>query len=81
LIGITGVIIGWTRELTGENAALAWSQATAAFALAQATTGFIFAYVFAETHSHTALFAIGLALSVVAFGIVTVWRDKERGAN
>jgi predicted MFS family arabinose efflux permease len=80
-IGITGVTIGWTRELTGAKAGLVWSQATAAFALAQATTGFIFAYVFAQTHSHRALFAIGLALSIVAFGIAIVWRDKERGAS
>ena len=80
-IGITGVTIGWTRELTGAKAGLVWSQATAAFALAQATMGFIFAYVFAQTHSHRALFAIGLALSILAFGIAMIWRDKERSAS
>jgi predicted MFS family arabinose efflux permease len=79
-IGITGVTIGWTRKLTGANAGLVWSQATAAFALAQATTGLIFAFVFTQTHSHRALFAIGLALSIVAFSTAMVWRDKERGA-
>ena len=77
-IGITGVTIGWTRELTGPNAGLVWSQATAAFALVQATTGLVFAFVFAQTHSHMVLFAMGLALSVVAFGIAMVWRDKQR---
>lgn len=77
-IGITGVTIGWTRELTGPNAGLVWSQATAAFALVQATTGLVFAFVFAQTHSHMVLFAMGLALSVVAFGIAMVWRDKRR---
>jgi predicted MFS family arabinose efflux permease len=77
-IGITGVIIGWTRELTGANAGLVWSQATAAFALAQATTGLLFAFVFAQSHSHVALFALGLAFSVIAFGIAMIWRDKKR---
>jgi predicted MFS family arabinose efflux permease len=80
-IGITGVTIGWTRELTGRNSGLVWSQATAAFALAQATTGLCLAFVFARTHSHRALFSIGLALSIAAFAIAMVWRDKERDAD
>ena len=76
-IGITGVTIGWTRELTGPNAGLVWSQATAAFALAQATAGLVFAFVFAQTQSHIVLFAMGLALSIVAFGIAMVWRIEN----
>ncbi|PWT91041.1 MAG: MFS transporter [Proteobacteria bacterium] len=77
-IGITGVVIGWTRELTGANAGLVWSQATAAFALAQATMGLVFAFVFARSHSHVALFALGLSFSVLAFGIAMIWSDKAR---
>ena len=64
--------------MTGPNAGLVWSQATAAFALAQATAGLVFAFVFAQTQSHIVLFAMGLALSIVAFGIAMVWRDRER---
>jgi predicted MFS family arabinose efflux permease len=74
-IGITGVTIGWTRELTGSNAGLVWSQATAAFALAQATTGLALAFVFTQTHSHMVLFVIGLALSIVAFLIAMIWHN------
>lgn len=65
-IGMTTIALARARELLGPASGLIWVQATAAFAIAQAATGFGYAALFARTHSHDALFLAGLALSVAA---------------
>ena len=48
-------------------------RATALYALAQAVTGFALTLLFARTGSHLAVFAVGLAASLVA--LLAAMRD------
>lgn len=65
-IGLTSVALARTREIAGAGSGAIWVRATAAFAVAQATTSFGYAALFAGTGSHDPLFAVGLALSLAA---------------
>ena len=65
-IGLSAIALARARELAGPASGAIWVQATAAFAVAQATTGFAYAAIFGWTHSHDVLIAIGLAFSVAA---------------
>lgn len=65
-VGIAAAALARARELAGPAAGAIWVRATAAFAVAQAVTGFALAALFSRTGSHDALFAAGLALAVAA---------------
>src|SRR5262249_5245849 len=65
-LGITAVALARARELAGAAAGMVWGRATALYALAQAATGFLLVPLFAHTGSYAALFAAGLAVSLVA---------------
>lgn len=65
-VGISAATLARSREIAGPAAGAVWVRATAAFAIAQAATGFGYAWLFASTRSHEALFAVALGLSVAA---------------
>lgn len=65
-VGLTAIALARARELAGAAAGAVWVRATAAFAVAQATTAFAYAALFAYAGTHAALFAAGLALAVAA---------------
>ena len=65
------------RERAGTEAGVVWVRTTAAFAVAQAATGFARAAIFGATgESHAAIFAVGLALSVLSLGVAMGDRPK-----
>lgn len=66
-IGLTAVALARAREIADSAAGSVWVRATAAFALAQAATGFALTALFARTGSHEALFVAGLGFSAAAF--------------
>ncbi|WP_336490803.1 YbfB/YjiJ family MFS transporter [Methylobacterium nigriterrae] len=73
-IGATAVVLGRAREIAGETAGVIWQYATASFAISQAVSSLALALVFAHTGSHGQLFAVGLACSLAAVGMVTWFR-------
>lgn len=79
-VGLSAVTLARARELAGLASGAIWVRATAAFAIAQAVTGFGFAWLFSWTHSHDALFAAGLAFSVAAVIPVFVGRRAPNSA-
>ncbi len=79
-IGLTAVTLARARELAGAGAGAVWARTTAAFAVAQAVTGFALAALFARTGSHDALFATGLALSAAAL-LPTLLPERRLGAD
>ena len=68
-IGVTAIALARARELAGAAAADVWVRVTASFAVSQAATGFALTALFGRTHSHEALFATGLALSIAALPV------------
>jgi predicted MFS family arabinose efflux permease len=74
-VGVTAVALATARERAGVEAAVVWVRVTAAFAVAQAVTGFAMAALFGATgDSHAAIFAAGLALSVTSLAVATADR-------
>ena len=70
--GSVVVVIGRTRELVAnqpDRQQAAWSLATSAFALGQATAAYGYSWLFAEGFGHALLYAIGGAAFVVALAI------------
>lgn len=66
-VGVTSVALAAARERAGAEAGLVWVRVTAAFAVAQAATGFVMAAIFGATgESHAAIFGTGLLLSVLS---------------
>jgi predicted MFS family arabinose efflux permease len=66
-VSVTAVALAAARERAGAEAGLVWVRTTAAFAVAQAATGFAMAALFGITgESHAAIFAAGLGLSVLS---------------
>lgn len=70
-IGATAVALGRTREIAGETAGVIWQYTTASFAVFQAVSSLALAFAFGHTGSHNQLFAVGLACSLAAVGMVT----------
>lgn len=69
-VSVTAVALAAARERAGARAALVWVRTTAAFAVAQAATGFAMAAIFGATgESHAAIFAVGLGLSVMSLAV------------
>lgn len=69
-VGVTSVALAAARERAGAEAGVLWVRVTAGFAVAQAVTGFAMAALFGATgESHAAIFAAGLALSLLALVI------------
>lgn len=75
-IGLSSLALARAREIAGPASGGVWVRATATWALAQATTGFALAALFARTGSHDVLFATGLAFSLAAF--LPVLRSARR---
>ncbi|WP_299564285.1 YbfB/YjiJ family MFS transporter [Enterovirga sp.] len=71
-VGATSVALARAREIAGPQAGAVWVRATAAFAGAQATSGFGYAALFAWTGSHGPLFGVGLGLSVLALLVLAL---------
>ena len=71
-IGITAVALARARELAGAGAGVVWVRATALYALAQAAAGFAVVPLFAHTNSYLFVFAVGLAVSVMALLVSTL---------
>ncbi len=80
-VSVTAVALAAARERAGAQAGLVWVRTTAAFAVAQAATGFAMAAIFGATgESHAAIFAVGLGLSAVSLAVAVVDREgKGRG--
>jgi predicted MFS family arabinose efflux permease len=73
-LGITTVALAAARERAGALAGVIWVRVTAAFAVAQALSGFALAALFRATdESHAAVFAAGLVLTLA--GLVVAWAD------
>jgi MFS family permease len=76
-VSVTAVALAAARERAGASAGLVWVRTTAAFAIAQAVTGFAMAALFGATgESHAAIFAAGLVLSVLSLAIAMADRAK-----
>ena len=76
-VSVTAVALAAARERAGTEAGVVWVRTTAAFAVAQAATGFAMAAIFGATgESHAAIFAVGLALSVLSLGVAMGDRPK-----
>jgi predicted MFS family arabinose efflux permease len=76
-VSVTAVALAAARERAGASAGLVWVRTTAAFAIAQAVTGFAMAALFGATgESHAAIFAAGLVLSVLSLAIAAADRAK-----
>ncbi len=74
-VSVTAVALAAARERAGAEAGLVWVRTTAAFAVAQAATGFAMAAIFGATgESHAAIFAVGLGLSVASLAVAMVDR-------
>lgn len=74
-VGVTSVALAAARERAGAAAGLVWVRVTAAFAVAQAATGFAMAAIFGATgESHAAIFAAGLGLSVLSLAVAAADR-------
>lgn len=66
-VGVTAVTLAWAREVAGPAAGALWVRATLGYAVAQAAVGVALAALFAATgERHGAVFAAGLALSLLA---------------
>lgn len=78
-LGLTAICLARARELAGPAAGAVWVKATAAFAVAQAGTGFALAALFARTGQHAPVFAAGLGLSVLALLVSFVPADRPSG--
>lgn len=78
-ISLSAATLARARDLAGPAAGAVWVRATAAFAIAQAITGFALAALFARTGSHDLIFGTGLVLAlaslVPAFTPVPPLRD------
>lgn len=80
-VGVTSVALATARERAGAQAGVVWVRVTAAFAVAQAATGFAMAAIFGATgESHAAIFAVGLALSLLSLGVGVADRATPTGA-
>ena len=75
-MGLAAIALARARELAGAAAGAVWVRATAAFAIAQAVTGFALAALFGRTGSHQDVFLAGLALSVAALMIAFINADR-----
>ena len=75
-LGLAAIALARARELAGAAAGAVWVRATAAFAIAQAVTGFALAALFGRTGSHQDVFLAGLALSVAALLIAFINADR-----
>ncbi len=74
-VSVTAVTLAAARERAGALAGRLWVRTTAAFAVAQAATGFAMAALFGLTgESHAAIFGLGLGLSVVSLVVATADR-------
>ena len=71
-LGLSAAALARCRELAGPAAGAVWIRATAAYAAAQAASGFVLAELFRALGSHDALFAAGLGLSVVGLAAAAV---------
>src|SRR5262249_43944271 len=81
-IGITAVALARARELAGAGAGVVWVRATALYALAQAAAGFAVVPLFAHTNSYLFVFAVGLAVSVMALLVSTLGQyDYSRSSD
>ena len=81
--GIVPLVLGRVQELAGPGAhgrALAWSTATAAFALGQAGAAYGFSFVFAQIGSHAPLFALGAAALALALAVDLATSRGRRSA-
>lgn len=77
-VSVTAVALAAARERAGAQAGLVWVRTTAAFAVAQAVTGFAMAALFGATgESHAAIFAAGLGLSVLS--LLVAMADRPAG--
>ncbi|MEO3475168.1 YbfB/YjiJ family MFS transporter [Roseomonas sp. CAU 1739] len=77
-VGVTSVALAAARERAGAQAGVVWVRTTAAFAVAQAATGFAMAAIFGATgESHAAIFAVGLLLSVLSMAVAMVDRPTS----
>lgn len=76
-LGLTGVVLGYTRELVGEASAGSWRLATAGFAVLQTLGSFALAALFAATGDHAAVVAAGLALSALALAVMLLPAGKR----
>lgn len=75
-VSVTAVTLAAARERAGALAGRIWVRTTAAFAVAQAVTGFAMAALFGLTgESHAAIFGLGLALSVVSLAVALIDRE------
>lgn len=75
--GMAAITSGYLMQLIGPaRHKRMWGYATAAFALFQATAGYLMAFIYASTGSYRSLFAIGCA--VLAMGALLVAFSKQK---
>jgi len=80
--GIVPLVLGRVQELAAGDAdrqRAAWSLATVAFAVGQAVAAYGFSFLYARTGDYTLMFALGAALLLAAFAILTCppWRPRS----
>ncbi|PZW41041.1 putative MFS family arabinose efflux permease [Humitalea rosea] len=77
-VGVSAVALAALRRQAGPGAAGLWPRATAAYAAAQAATGFALAWLFAQSgQEHWPVFSAGLVFSLAA--LATGWRASRDG--
>lgn len=69
-IGMTGVVLGYAREMHPDAPGGIWASATAAFAIAQAVASFALARLFELSGSHLPVLIAGLVLSIAALVVM-----------
>jgi MFS family permease len=76
-IGQTALALTRTREVAGDGAPEVWRIITAGYGAAQASIGFVLAWLHEATGSHVPLFAVGLLAAVVALPLATAGGQRS----
>ncbi len=80
--GMAAITSGYLMQLIGPaRHKRMWGYATAAFALLQATAGYLMAYVYASTGSYRSLFALGCTALALGTLLVAFSRQKTAPAQ
>ncbi len=69
-IGTTAIALTRAREIGGDGASSVWRMSTIAWGAGQVATGFLLVWLFAQTGSHLALFALGVAAALAALAVI-----------